>query len=100
MFGVSKGVIAGFALASIIFPEPLWGLDGGWRDYRNCRQLLKDNTLCRRMAEETFTRSFPNVTYTWPVCGKDDVAEAILWAAIRDREFVDRYMGQMRRVCR
>jgi len=85
--------------ASLIFPEPLWGIDGGWHDYRTCRSYLKDDASCRRLAESTFKMTFPAISYEWPACGKDDIAEAILWASLRDRVFVDRYMRQFRRLC-
>lgn len=86
--------------ASVIFPEPLWGIDRGWREYRTCRGYLKNNELCRDLVERMFAKQFPAIRYEWPACGKDDVAEAILWAAVSDRGWVDRYMEQFGRVCR
>lgn len=85
--------------ASVIFPEPLWGLERGWQQFRACRHYLKDGGTCRNLAMDAFRRSFPQHAVAWPACGKDDVAEAILWAAVSDRVFVDRYMGQFKRLC-
>lgn len=86
--------------ASVIMPEGMLGIDRGWRDYRACRMYLKDDRLCREVVEEVFKRQFPTLKYEWPTCGKDDMAEAILWAAVGDRGFVDRYLQQLRRMCR
>lgn len=87
-------------MASIIFDSRPWGLDRGWEQHRVCRQYLKDSAGCRHLAEETFKRNFPTVSYIWPTCGKDDVAEAVLWSAVVDRSRVSRYMEEFRRLCR
>lgn len=100
MGGFGPPLMGGLVMASVIFPEPMWGLDRGWREYVSCRVRLKDGALCRHLVEGTFERQFPSIKYDWPDCGKDDVAEAILWAAVSDRGWVDRYMEQLRRLCR
>lgn len=46
-----------------------------------------------------FKKAFPTLKYDWPDCGRDDLAEAVLLAAIYDRGWVDRYMRQFRRMC-
>lgn len=86
-------------LASIIFKNPVWGIDRGWEAHRTCRAHLKDNLLCRKLAVDTFAKAFPALTYEWPTCGKDGLAEALLWVSIHDRVFVRRYMDQFRRLC-
>lgn len=94
-----SGMSGYLVMASVIFESPLWGIDRGWEAHRNCRQYVQDNALCRRLAEDMFKQAFPLLTYEWPACGKDDVAEAVLLAAIYDRGWVDRYMRQFRRLC-
>lgn len=86
-------------LASMIFNDPPLGIDRGWEEHRTCRLYLKDRVECRHLAEEVFRRHFPALTYEWPPCGKDDMAEAVLWAATSDPGFVDRYMEFFRRLC-
>lgn len=86
-------------LASMIFNDRPLGLDRGWAQHRTCRLYLKDAEKCRRLVEKTFQRHFPSLRYEWPPCGKDDMAEAVLWAATSDPGFVDRYMDFFRRLC-
>lgn len=87
-------------MTSVIMPEGMWSIDRGWKDYRACRVYLKSDGLCREMAEELFRRHFPQLKYEWPTCGRDDTAEAILWAAVGDPSFVGRYLQELRRLCR
>lgn len=96
VLGAATGLLS---LASVIFDEPPWGIERGWEEHRACRLYVKDGGACRRLAEEVFRRHFPALTYEWPRCGKDDMAEAVLWAATSDRVFVDRYMKLFRRLC-
>lgn len=84
---------------SVVMPEGLWGIDRGWHTYKGCRVLVKDGGLCRKLAEDMFRKQFPDLKLTWPACGKDDVAEAILWAAMADGDFVERYLRQFRSLC-
>jgi len=95
MAGVARYLI----MASVIFESPIRGIDRGWEAHRLCCQYVKDNAICRKLAEDMFRKAFPAVSYEWPACGKDDMAEATLLAAVYDRGFVDRYMTQFRRLC-
>lgn len=99
MCGYWNFMLGSFMGASVIFPEPLWGIDRGWRDLKACRSYVKSNDGCRTLVEEMFRRQFPSLRYEWPACGKDDTAEAIHWAAVGDSVFVERYLGQLRRLC-
>lgn len=99
MFGYWNFIFGSVIGASVIFPDPLWGIDRGWQAHRTCRDFVKDRGLCRKWAEDTFRAQFPALSIEWPTCGKDDLAEAILWAAIADRDFVDRYVRHFRRLC-
>lgn len=99
MCGYWSLIIGSLLSASVILPEPLWGIDRGWQSHRLCREFVKDRGLCRKLAEDTFRAQFPALSIEWPTCGKDDLAEAILWAAIADRGFVDRYVRQFRSLC-
>jgi hypothetical protein len=100
MFTYWGFVVTSVVMASVIFPEPMGDLQEGWRSHRGCRVLVKDNAECRQLAEGFFARTFPEVKYEWPNCGKDDLAEAILWAALKDKDGVGRYLGYLRRLCR
>lgn len=93
-------VFSALLAASVVVPEPLWGIERGWQNYRTCRQHLRRNDACRALAEQRFKANFPDRKLDWPACRKDDVAEAILWAAISDARFIERYMRQFQRLCR
>lgn len=98
---VSWNVVFGALLAaSVVVPEPLWGIERGWQSYQTCRQQLRSNDACRTLAVEGFKANFPDWKLDWPACKKDDVAEAILWAAISDAKSIDRYVRQFQRLCR
>ena len=84
---------------SVIMPEGLWGVDRGWQTHRVCRDFIKDSGRCRKLAEDTFRARFPALSFEWPTCGKDDVIEAILWAAVADRNSVDRYLRMLSSLC-
>lgn len=100
MCGYGTFMLTGIVMASLSFNEPLGDLREGWRSHRGCRILVKDNAECRRLAEGFFALTFPEVKYEWPACGKDDVAEVILWAALKDKGDLSRYLGYLRRLCR
>lgn len=100
--GLSCGWLRGcVVLASVVFDGPVWDIEKGWEAHRSCRQYWNgDSKRCRRLAEDTFRKAFPALRYEWPACNKDDMAEAVLWAAVHDPGLVGRYMAQFRRICR
>ncbi|OAV63693.1 hypothetical protein Barb4_04833 [Bacteroidales bacterium Barb4] len=90
---------AGVVVVSLVMPETMVGLDRGWRDYRACRIYLHSDDRCRAAVADAFKRRFPDVTFEWPRCGKDAMAEVILWAAVADPGKVERYLEGFRRIC-